>query len=189
MTVRQQKAARNWWRSEWRRQEGHDTRTGPYTVADAITDYLKALTRRGSKGVHGTRQKADVQPRSMQPRARCGWTSAVCGRSGAAVATLSSTRRRPTPTPAVGSKTPRHWTFTKQRMASFPGLVQLTQDGDEEGVLPDAPAYPRGAAPHEFVSKAERGIFSEELGILRPAQFEFGILMSKKRSREIFGLK
>ena len=55
-----QKAARNWWRSEWRRQEGHDTRTGPYTVADAITDYLKALTRRGSKDVHGTRQKADV---------------------------------------------------------------------------------------------------------------------------------
>src|SRR6476646_3885953 len=36
---------------------------------------------------------------------------------------------------AVGSKTPRHWTFTKQRMASFPGLAQLTQDGDDEGVL------------------------------------------------------
>jgi hypothetical protein len=36
---------------------------------------------------------------------------------------------------AVGSKTPRHWTFAKQRMASFPGLAQLTQDGDEEGML------------------------------------------------------
>ena len=36
---------------------------------------------------------------------------------------------------AVGSKTPRHWTFAKQRMASFPGLAQLTQDGDEEGVF------------------------------------------------------
>ena len=36
---------------------------------------------------------------------------------------------------AVGSKTPRHWTFVKQRMASFPGLAQLTQDGDDEGVL------------------------------------------------------
>jgi hypothetical protein len=36
---------------------------------------------------------------------------------------------------AVGSKTPRHWTFTKQRMAAFPGLAQVTQDGDDEGVL------------------------------------------------------
>ena len=36
---------------------------------------------------------------------------------------------------AVGSKTPRHWTFAKQRMASFPGLAQLTQDGDDEDVL------------------------------------------------------
>src|SRR5258707_372900 len=36
---------------------------------------------------------------------------------------------------AVGSKKPRHWTFGKQRMASFPGLAQLTQDGDEEGVF------------------------------------------------------
>ena len=36
---------------------------------------------------------------------------------------------------AVGAKTPRHWTFAKQRMASFPGLAQLTQDGDEEGVF------------------------------------------------------
>ena len=36
---------------------------------------------------------------------------------------------------AVGSKTPRHWTFAKQRMASCPGLAQVTQDGDDEGVL------------------------------------------------------
>ena len=36
---------------------------------------------------------------------------------------------------AVCSKTPRHWTFAKQRMASFPGLALLTQDGDEEGVF------------------------------------------------------
>ena len=36
---------------------------------------------------------------------------------------------------AVGSKTPRHWTFAKQRLASFPGLAQLTQDGDEEGAF------------------------------------------------------
>ena len=36
---------------------------------------------------------------------------------------------------AVGSKTPRHWTFAKQRIAAFPGLAQVTQDGDEEGVF------------------------------------------------------
>ena len=36
---------------------------------------------------------------------------------------------------AVGSKTPRHWTFAKRRMTSFSGLAQLTQDGDEEGVF------------------------------------------------------
>ena len=36
---------------------------------------------------------------------------------------------------AVGSKTPRHWTFAKQRMASCPGLAQVTQDGDDEGVF------------------------------------------------------
>ena len=36
---------------------------------------------------------------------------------------------------AVGSRTPRHWTFAKQRMASFPGLAQITQDGDDEGVF------------------------------------------------------
>jgi hypothetical protein len=36
---------------------------------------------------------------------------------------------------AVGSKTTRHWTFAKQRMAAFPGVAQVTQDGDDEGVL------------------------------------------------------
>ena len=36
---------------------------------------------------------------------------------------------------AVGSKTPRQWTFAKHRLTSFPGLAQLTQDGDDEGVL------------------------------------------------------
>ena len=55
---------------------------------------------------------------------------------------------------AVGSKTPRHWTFAKQRMASFPGLAQLTQDGDEEGVFrlmrlptPEAAPPKSGAQP------------------------------------------
>ena len=36
---------------------------------------------------------------------------------------------------AVGSKTPRHWTFAKQRLTSFSGLTLLTQDGDDDGVL------------------------------------------------------
>jgi hypothetical protein len=37
-----QKAARTWWRAELRREEGHDTREGPFTVRDAIDDYLRA---------------------------------------------------------------------------------------------------------------------------------------------------
>jgi integrase len=55
-----QQAAREWWRAELRREEGHDTRSGPFTVADAIADYLKALERRGSKGVRESKYKADV---------------------------------------------------------------------------------------------------------------------------------
>jgi hypothetical protein len=54
---------------------------------------------------------------------------------------------------AVGSKTPRYWTFAKQRIAAFPGLAQVTQDGDEEGVFrlmrlptPEAAAEIRRAA-------------------------------------------
>jgi integrase len=43
-----------------RREEGHDTRSGPFTVADAIADYLKALERRGSKGTRESKYKADV---------------------------------------------------------------------------------------------------------------------------------
>ena len=53
-----QRAARDWWRAEQRREEGHDTRTGPFTVADAIADYLKALERRGGKSVRETERKA-----------------------------------------------------------------------------------------------------------------------------------
>jgi hypothetical protein len=36
---------------------------------------------------------------------------------------------------AVNSVTPRRWRLIKQRMAAFPGLVQVTQDGDDEGVF------------------------------------------------------
>jgi integrase len=53
-----QKAARQWWRCELRREEGHDTRSGPYTVADAVEDYLKAFERRGGKSVYDARRAA-----------------------------------------------------------------------------------------------------------------------------------
>jgi integrase len=55
-----QKAARAWWRAELRREEGHDTRSGPYTVADAVTDYLKEFEGRGGKSVYHTRRAAET---------------------------------------------------------------------------------------------------------------------------------
>jgi integrase len=55
-----QKAVRDWWRSELRREEGHDTRTGPFTLADAVADYLKALERRGGKSVYDARRAAET---------------------------------------------------------------------------------------------------------------------------------
>ena len=55
-----QKAARDWWRTELRREEGYETRTGPFTVADAIADYLKAVARRGGKSVYHARRAAET---------------------------------------------------------------------------------------------------------------------------------
>ncbi len=55
-----QKVAREWWRAELRREEGHDTRSGPFTVADAVADYLKAYERRGGKAVYETRRAAET---------------------------------------------------------------------------------------------------------------------------------
>ena len=55
-----QKAARAWWRAELRREEGHDTRSGPYTVADAVADYLKEFEGRGGKSVYHTRRAAET---------------------------------------------------------------------------------------------------------------------------------
>jgi integrase len=55
-----QRVAREWWRTELRREEGHDTRTGPLTVADAIADYLKALERRGSRSVYHARRATET---------------------------------------------------------------------------------------------------------------------------------
>jgi hypothetical protein len=48
------------WRSELRREEGHEARSGPYTVADAVGDYLKAFTRRGGKSVYDARRAAET---------------------------------------------------------------------------------------------------------------------------------
>jgi integrase len=55
-----QKAARDWWRIELRREEGHDTRTGPLTVEGAVADYLKAFERRGGKSVYDARRAAET---------------------------------------------------------------------------------------------------------------------------------
>jgi integrase len=55
-----QKAARDWWRTELRREEGHDTRGGPFTVADAVEDYLKVFERRGGKSVYDSRRAAET---------------------------------------------------------------------------------------------------------------------------------
>jgi integrase len=55
-----QKAAREWWRDELRREEGHETRSGPFTVADAMAEYLEAYERRGGKAVYETRRAADT---------------------------------------------------------------------------------------------------------------------------------
>ena len=50
--ARAQKTAREWWRAEARREEGHDTREGPLTVADAVAEYLNAYERRGGKAIY-----------------------------------------------------------------------------------------------------------------------------------------
>jgi len=55
-----QTAAREWWRAELRREQGHDHRVGPYTVADAISDYLEDFERRGGKSSYETRRTAET---------------------------------------------------------------------------------------------------------------------------------
>jgi len=55
-----QRAARDWWRTESRREEGHDTREGPFTVQDVIDDYLKAYERRGGKALYEARRAAET---------------------------------------------------------------------------------------------------------------------------------
>src|SRR6266404_109408 len=55
-----QKASREWWRAELRHEEGHDTRIGPYTIADATADYLKEFEGRGGKSVYQTSRVAET---------------------------------------------------------------------------------------------------------------------------------
>ena len=55
-----QKAAREWWKAERRREEGHEERTGPFTVASAIAEYLKNLEHRGGKSVYHARRVAET---------------------------------------------------------------------------------------------------------------------------------
>ena len=55
-----QQLAREWWRLEQRREEGHDARTDPFTVTDAVADYLKVLQRRGGKSVYHARRVAET---------------------------------------------------------------------------------------------------------------------------------
>jgi hypothetical protein len=50
-----QKAARSWWQTEQRREDGHPAAAGPYTVIDALDEYLKAYQRRGGKAIYATR--------------------------------------------------------------------------------------------------------------------------------------
>jgi hypothetical protein len=44
-----QKAARGWWRAELRREEVHDMPSGPFTVAQAVADYVADFEARGGK--------------------------------------------------------------------------------------------------------------------------------------------
>lgn len=55
-----QHAAREWWRTELRREEGHDTRIAPLTVAEAVKDYQKGLERRGGKSVYHARRASET---------------------------------------------------------------------------------------------------------------------------------
>ena len=55
-----QERARNWFGSKARELAGHaEPQVGPYTVTVAISDYLAARERRGSKGVRKDRYAAD----------------------------------------------------------------------------------------------------------------------------------
>ena len=56
-----QEKARDWWRSEQRREQGHAPDDGPYTVAKALDAYFAERERRGSKGLAKDRAAANVR--------------------------------------------------------------------------------------------------------------------------------
>ncbi|TPV99384.1 MAG: Tyrosine recombinase XerD [Beijerinckiaceae bacterium] len=56
-----QNAARAWWKDEEWKALGIAPVTGPYTVKNAIEDYLAARERRGSKGVRADRYAAEAR--------------------------------------------------------------------------------------------------------------------------------
>jgi len=55
-----QRATRAWWETEQRREQGHEVRSGPFTVSDAVTEYLHAYARRGGKAVYHARRAAEL---------------------------------------------------------------------------------------------------------------------------------
>lgn len=56
-----QEAAREWWRLEQRKDQGHAPDDGPYSVAKALADYFADRERRGSKGLAKDRAAADAR--------------------------------------------------------------------------------------------------------------------------------
>ena len=65
-----QEAARAWWRADLRREEGHDTRSGPFTVADAVADYLTAFkTARRKVGLCHAAGGRDARPAGARSHA------------------------------------------------------------------------------------------------------------------------
>ena len=56
-----QDAARQWWRTELRRDAGHEAMDGPFTVAAALNLYFAERERRGSKGLGKDRQAAKAR--------------------------------------------------------------------------------------------------------------------------------
>ncbi|MET3484112.1 tyrosine-type recombinase/integrase [Methylobacterium sp. 1973] len=57
-------AARTWWQAEERRDLGApEQRAGPYTVSDALDDYLAHYIAKGGKSENATRTAADVHVR------------------------------------------------------------------------------------------------------------------------------
>jgi hypothetical protein len=100
-----QKAARAWWRAELRREEGHDTREGPFTVRDAIADYLKAYEQRGGKAVYDARRAAETHILPALGTALVGKLTAKKIEAGTAAS--PSSQLSPVPNPAASRITAR----------------------------------------------------------------------------------